>query len=194
VAPESGEVVVEESHDRVEEALAEGSGRALVIEDHAPLQGVLELLLRQRGLYATFATDGHAALDAIARQVFDVIFLDLRLPGYGDGAPQGMDVLQTLRALGVTTSVIVMSGYLDEETRCAAVEGGALVTLQKPLALAEVGRWVDRALEESSRSRQTHLRRAADLVIDLSQMRAMREGDPVPMSAREFRLLLLLTE
>ena len=103
--------------------------RVLVVEDEERIARFLVKGLRRAGHAADHAATGHAALDALARERYDVVTLDLRLPDV-----DGLDVLRALRTRGHATPVIVLTAY-SSDAADEAVALGARALLGKPVPL-----------------------------------------------------------
>jgi DNA-binding response OmpR family regulator len=108
----------------------------LLVEDEAPLRGVLRELLEREGYNVVEAADGVAALDAVDRAAPGIIVLDISLPrldGYG--------VLKRLRSRPATASlpVIVLTAHGDEESEVRVFESGADDFLTKPFRPRALG-------------------------------------------------------
>jgi DNA-binding NtrC family response regulator len=100
-------------------------------------------------------TTTHTVADALAllqRERFDLILLDMVMPGIGDPLlrRQGLDVLKRVRELGVNTPVLMMSGDYESRKEADAVKEGAFAYLHKPFDVLELDRLVARAMAPAS--------------------------------------------
>ena len=126
--------------------------RLLVIDDQPRVLEVLRDVLAsfQHGhVYAITTTPSVAeALEILQREVFDLILLDMVMPGIGNPAQrrQGLDVMKRIRDLGVTTPVLMMSGDYEVQKEADALSDGAFGYLHKPFNMAELDRLVARAI------------------------------------------------
>jgi CheY-like chemotaxis protein len=122
------------------------SKRVLIIDNEPNVVGVL------REFFARFQ-HGHAydvvsaysaaeALDILLREVFDLILLDMVMPGIGARWKQGLDLLKRIRELGVHTPVLMMSGAWDTRKEAEALIAGAVGYLLKPFNLRDLDRSV----------------------------------------------------
>lgn len=104
--------------------------RVLVVEDDADLSEMTVELLTLFGHTVESATDGPGALDAATKGDFDVVLLDLSLPGFS-----GLEVARLLRATpgGAKPYIVAMSGYSREEDMARAIEAGCDAYLVKPV-------------------------------------------------------------
>ena len=158
--------------------------RLLIVEDEVRLASFLEKGLRAGGFTTTTVRDGISA-SALARdEDFDLMILDLGLPG-----KHGLEVLRDLRAAGQRMPVIVLTARGDPHDRVEGLETGADDYLPKPFHFEElVARIRVRLRGEGSGPEDTQLR-AGDVALDLRTRWASVGGDTVELSAREFELL-----
>ena len=130
--------------------------RVLVIDDQPRVLEVLRELLAsfQHGYKYEISTaqsvDG--ALGILEREHFDLILLDMVLPGIGDPLlrRQGIDVLKRIRRLGINAPILMMSGDYDSRKEAAALGEGAFGYLHKPFDLRELEHLVVRALASAA--------------------------------------------
>jgi two-component system nitrogen regulation response regulator GlnG len=115
--------------------------RVLIADDEDGLRWVLEKGLRQAGYEVTAVRDGDEALRAFSDAPFDLVFLDIRMPG-----TDGLTVLAKLRELAADAHVIVMTAHGTMETAIQAMQRGAYDYLAKPFDLDEVLLLAERAL------------------------------------------------
>jgi DNA-binding response OmpR family regulator len=160
--------------------------RILIAEDEERLAAFLEKGLRANGFTATVVRDGPTAL-AIARDDdFDLLVLDLGLPGL-----DGMTVLRTIRAQGQRLPVLVLSARDDVQDKVAGLEHGADDYVTKPFRFEELLARVRVRLREEGTAEQTVLREGG-VALDLRTRRATVAGRTVELSAREFTMLEVL--
>jgi two-component system nitrogen regulation response regulator GlnG len=117
------------------------TARILVADDEDTLRWILEKGLRQAGYDVTLVEDGESALRVYAADPFDLVFLDVKMPGMN-----GLDVLQTLRARHPDVQVVVMTAHGTMDTAIQAMQRGAYDYLGKPFDLDEVVLLAERAL------------------------------------------------
>src|SRR5437773_2482029 len=117
------------------------TARVLIADDEDGLRWVLEKGLRQAGYEVTAVRDGDEALRAFSEAPFDLVFLDIRMPG-----TDGLTVLAKLRALPSDAHVIVMTAHGTMETAIQAMQRGAYDYRAKPFDLDEVLLLAERAL------------------------------------------------
>ena len=122
---------------------AEAKQSVLVVDDEAPMRAFLEKLLAGRGYAVTAVADGPSALAELDRRPYDVMALDLRLPG-----PNGKEVLACARAEHPAVAVIVMTAYPSEESVVGCMSQGAVRFLIKPFTAGEFLRAVSGATQD----------------------------------------------
>jgi DNA-binding NtrC family response regulator len=147
--------------------------RVLVVDDERSIRFLMEKELPRAGCLVTCAESGEDALGRMRAQEFDVVLMDLKMPGIG-----GMEALRRIRESGTSAEVVVLTGHPDVTTAIEAMKLGAYDYLTKPFKLAEVEIVLHRAAERRRLTQEnTALRRMvaqggqASLV--LGQSRAM---------------------
>lgn len=123
-------------------------GRILIIEDDRQLRGLLTELLQEESYETSAVESGEEGLQTLQREVFDVVLLDINLPGM-----HGINVLTAAPNTQTDAEFIVMTAFAEVETAVQAMKLGAFDYLRKPLEPDELLLVIDRALT------QTHLRR-----------------------------------
>jgi DNA-binding NtrC family response regulator len=132
--------------------VAKAAKRVLIVDDQPHVLGVLrELVASYRHEYPyeiTTTQNVDDALGLVQRERFDLILLDMVMPGIGDPMlrRQGLDVLKLIVDLGVTARVIMMSGDRDDRKEAEALNQGAFGYLHKPFDLHELERSIVRAM------------------------------------------------
>ena len=116
-------------------------GRILIADDEEGLRWVLEKGLRQAGYRVTAVKDGESALLEVRAEPYDLIFLDVRMPGM-----DGLTLLGQLRGLRPEAQVVIMTAHGTMETAIQAMQRGAYDYLAKPFDLDEVLLVAERAL------------------------------------------------
>jgi DNA-binding response OmpR family regulator len=157
--------------------------RILIAEDEARLSSFLEKGLRANGFVTTVAADGPTALALANDEDFDLLILDLGLPGL-----DGMTILRTLRAQGRRLPVVILSARDEVADKVAGLEHGADDYVAKPFRFEELLARVRVRLRSEGTAEQTVLR-AGDVALDLRTRRATVDGRMVELSAREFTML-----
>ncbi len=160
--------------------------RILVVEDEQKVANALRQGLEGEGYEVTVETTGEGAFFRGSTESFDVILLDLSLPGR-----DGLQILTTLRQRGVKTPVLVVTARDTPDDRVIGLDSGADDYLIKPFAFAEVLARI-RALLRRGRVSEALRLGVADLEMDLVTRKVTRGGHPVELTVREFELLQYL--
>jgi DNA-binding response OmpR family regulator len=165
--------------------------RILIVEDEERIAAFVAKGLRAEGHSAVAVGDGTTGLDHALSGAFDLVILDIGLPGLS-----GFEVLHQLRGQGSTVPVIVLTARDSVNDTVSALEGGADDYLSKPFRFAELAARVKlrlRSSEPSGSSESYGTLVAGPLRLDLGTRRASVAGRDVELSTREFRLAEYLT-
>jgi len=160
-----------------------GRPRVLVVEDEQKVASALKEGLEGDGYEVVAEHTGEGAFFRLNTERFDVILLDVMLPGR-----DGLHVLATLRAQGIETPVLVLTARDALEDRVAGLDSGADDYLVKPFAFAEVLARI-RALLRRGRSTEALRLSVGDLDVDLVSRKVTRAGRHIELTVREFELL-----
>jgi two-component system copper resistance phosphate regulon response regulator CusR len=165
--------------------------RILVIEDEARIRSFLARGLDAEGYHVEGAADGRAGLALALEQPWDLVVLDLLLPGL-----HGLDVLGELRRERPTLPVLVLSARSDLPTKLKGFELGASDYVPKPFSLDELLARVRVQLRRPLESGADGMVRCGCVALDLARRRARCGDRTCDLADREFRLLhhLLLHE
>ncbi|HWX86986.1 MAG TPA: response regulator transcription factor [Solirubrobacteraceae bacterium] len=158
----------------------------LLVEDEPGIVDFLTRGLRAEGFAVTSAADGRAGERMALRESFDMVVLDLMLPGVA-----GMDVLAKLRELKPELPVIVLTARGEIEDRVAGLDAGAVDYLVKPFSLAELLARVRAQLRVAAQTATTMLE-SWDIQVNLLTRKVRRAGMQVELSTTEFELLVYL--
>jgi len=158
----------------------------LVVEDEAKVARALKEGLEREAYEVTVARTGEEGYYLLGARPFDLVVLDLMLPGR-----DGLEILGSLRARGVKTPVLVLTAKDAVEDRVAGLDSGADDYLVKPFAFAELAART-RALARRRKMDDVLPLRIADLELDLRLRRATRAGRPLHLTVRELELLEVL--
>ena len=166
--------------------------RILIVEDEPDIQELLRAYLEDAGYQTTVAGDGVAALERFGAQPFDLVLLDLMLPGL-----TGEQFIEKIRPLR-TMPIIVLSAKAGLEDRVNVLKLGADDFIPKPFDNAEVLARVEAQLRRvkkfSAPPAQKKQLSCGDLLLDRDEFTVTAGGSPVTLTAREFEILALLME
>lgn len=157
--------------------------RLLIVEDAARLRNMLGDALTRMGHGVDLAENGEEG-EAMARlNSYDAIVLDRMMP-----RKDGLDVLRDLRRDGITTPILLLTALdgVDEKVRGFGI--GADDYLTKPFALAELAARLE-ALTRRHHGQADSIIRIGPLEIDIAAKSVLRDGESIPLTAREFSLL-----
>lgn len=157
--------------------------RVLVVEDEQKVANALREGLEGERYEVAVERSGEGAFFRTNTEQFDVILLDLGLPGR-----DGLEILKALRDRGIKTPVLVLTARDTLQDRVKGLDSGADDYLIKPFAFAELLARL-RALVRRGRSAETPRLAAGDLEMNLVSRKVMRAGRPVELTVREFELL-----
>jgi two-component system copper resistance phosphate regulon response regulator CusR len=157
--------------------------RVLVVEDERKLAHVLSSALAAEHYEVVTAATGEDGFFRANAEVFDLVVLDLMLPGRS-----GLEILQALRQRHIETPVLILTARDGVDDRVLGLDLGADDYLVKPFALPELLARI-RALLRRGRPSDLLRLKAADLELDLVARRAVRGDRPLDLTSREFELL-----
>ena len=157
--------------------------RVLVVEDEMKVANALREGLEGEKFEVVVERTGEGAFFRVNTESFDVILLDLTLPGR-----DGLEILQALRQRGVKTPVLVLTARDSLQDRVTGLDAGADDYLVKPFAFAELLARI-RALVRRGRVAETPRLLVGDLEMDLVTRKVTRNAQPVELTVREFELL-----
>jgi DNA-binding response OmpR family regulator len=157
--------------------------RVLVVEDEKKVASALREGLEDEGYDVVVEHNGEAAFERVKSDTFDVIVLDLMLPGRS-----GREILTSLRARGDDTRVLVLTARDTLEDRVLGLNDGADDYLVKPFAFAELVARL-RAIVRRGRPGDAPRLTVGDLEMDVAAHKVARGGRPVELTAREFDVL-----
>ena len=157
--------------------------RVLVVEDEQKVADALREGLAEEKYDVVVERTGEGAFFRINTETFDIILLDLGLPGR-----DGLEILKALRQRGLKTPVLVLTARDSLQDRVAGLDSGADDYLVKPFAFAELLART-RALVRRGRVSEAPRLTVADLEMDLVTRKVTRGGAPVDLTVREFELL-----
>ena len=160
--------------------------RILLVEDERKVASFIARALREDAHAIDIAETGEQALEMAEDVPYDLIVLDVRLPGLS-----GIQVCRKLRQAGNSSPVLMLTACGLVEQRVAGLDAGADDYLPKPFALAEFRARV-RALIRRGLQKGNYVLRCGDLEIDRQKRRLRRSGSVIPLTTKEFALMELL--
>jgi DNA-binding response OmpR family regulator len=163
--------------------MAAMSGAVLVVEDEQKVAAALREGLESEGYSVRVAPTGEDAFFRINTDTFDVVLLDLTLPGR-----DGLQILKALKQRGPDTRVLILTARDTLADRVKGLDSGADDYLVKPYAFTELVARI-RALMRRGRVVETPRLRAGDLVMELLTRKVTRGGRAIELTALEFKLL-----
>jgi two-component system response regulator QseB len=162
--------------------------RVLLAEDDAMIGAAVRGRLRGQGFAVDWVRDGRAADAALVDDVYDLLLLDLGLPGR-----EGLAVLKALRGRDSTLPVVILTARDAVDDRVAGLDAGADDYVVKPFDLKELEARLRAVLRRRAGSASSVIEHGR-LSLDLTSHELRRDGVPVPVSPREFALLHALLE
>src|ERR671913_693157 len=157
--------------------------RILVVEDEQKVADALREGLEGERYDVVVERTGEGAFFRINTEEFDVILLDLTLPGR-----DGLEILKAIRERGTKTPVLVLTARDTLQDRVVGLDSGADDYLVKPFAFAELLARI-RALVRRGRVAEAPRLSAGDLDVELITRKVTRGGQPIELTVREFELL-----
>ena len=155
--------------------------RILIIEDEQKMAEILKRGLEEENFVVEVANDGDSGLAIGKEQKFDVILLDVTLPG-----TDGFDVAKELRAAHIKTPILMLTARDSTEMKVKGLDSGADDYITKPFAFAEL---LARIRAQVRRSEDITKLQIGDLLLDLIHRKVTRGGEEVQLTGKEFNLL-----
>lgn len=156
--------------------------KILIVDDEKPICDLIDLNLSAAGYHCTSVQDGLKAIDIIERESFDLILLDVMLPG-----ADGYDIMEYIRPMEVP--VIFITAKHEVKDRVKGLKLGADDYLVKPFDVVELVARVEAVLRRYNKT--DRLLTVGDVVVDVEARRVTRAGKQVVLTNKEFGLLLL---
>lgn len=157
--------------------------RILIVEDEDRIASFLQRGLRSNGFTTTLVTDGWEAAVRARDEDFDLVLLDVGLPG-----ADGFEVLRSIRRAGQAVPIIMLTARDDVADRVTGLEGGANDYVTKPFAFEELLARVRVQLRDGGTAETTVLR-CGDISLDLRTRRVSVGQTTEELTAREFTML-----
>jgi DNA-binding response OmpR family regulator len=192
--------------------------RVLIVDDEHALLRTLEGFLESVGYRLSTVPSGIKALELLAKDDFDVMLLDLQMPGMN-----GTDVLRLAKSVAPETSIIIMTAYGTLESAIAGIRHGAFEYLLKPCPIREIVRTVEACLSEQKKKRDqipdpierleqvladlksgpaspseekrgSRFLQVDDLTVDTQKRWVIMEDRPVDLTPTEYEILVYLVQ
>lgn len=164
------------------------ASRLLIVEDDRDLAGNLIDFLEIQGYVTDFAADGHTALNLLAANHYDLVVLDLTLPGV-DGMTICSRIRQQLRS---QVPVVVLTAKDEINTKISAFDIGADDYVVKPASLREIEARIRALIRRAGRESDNDLLIIGDLRMDVGTMKIERAGQSIALPPVPTRILMLL--
>jgi two-component system, OmpR family, response regulator len=158
--------------------------RVLVVEDDRETAQFLQRSLKESGHTADIAGDGESGLAMARDGGYDVLIVDRMLP-----RRDGLSVVQTLRAEGARTPVLILSALSEVDDRVKGLRAGGDDYLTKPYAYTELLARIEALVRRPAPEEQATRYSVGDLSLDRLSHKVTRAGEPILLQPREFRLL-----
>lgn len=158
----------------------------LVVEDDMVIGKAVQQGITEKGHACNWVQNGLAGLDLGMSQRFDVIVLDMLIPGIS-----GLDVLTKLRAQGIRTPVVILTALGSVEDRVIGLQAGADDYLVKPFAFVELWARIEAVCRRVGTKPSMHLQ-VGELLLDLATRRVNFATADIDLTPTEFSLLEML--
>lgn len=156
--------------------------KILIVEDEQPISNLIRMSLSRAGYHCTCVYDGIAAADLLECHTFDLVLLDVMLPG-----TDGFALMDYIRPLG--TPVIFITAKNSVTDRVRGLRMGADDYIVKPFEILELLARVDVVLRRYNKVNA--VLELGGLTIDVRSMQVQRDGVPIALTKKEYDLLLL---
>ncbi len=170
-----------------------GNRQVLIIEDDRDIADLVEIHLRDLGYTLDRAEDGRSGLDQFYESEYDLVILDLMLPGL-----DGLEVCKRIREENKYTAILMLTARSEELDKVLGLELGADDYLTKPFSVRElvarikaIFRRLEADEERVSARYQSQRLQLGPLHLDLQKRKVMLNGQAVELTAKEFDLLAL---
>jgi len=158
--------------------------RILIVEDEPAIAIGLEDDLKLEGYEVEVIADGRVASQRARETRFDLILLDIMLPGR-----DGFEVCRDLRRHGLDTPIVMLTAKTQESEKVLALETGADDYVTKPFGTRELRARIKAMLRRAARDRDAECYRFGEVEADFTRAEIRRNGEPVDLTPIEFRLL-----
>lgn len=163
--------------------------KILLVEDEEKLARFIELELTHEGYQVEKVFDGRAGLDAAEQGTYDLMLLDIMLPGLN-----GLEVLRRLRRI-TSMPVIILTARDAVMDKVTGLDMGADDYITKPFSIEELLARIRVALrKQASQREENQVMHLGELTMDVAHHRVMRDGTEIELTSREFALLQYFME
>lgn len=165
----------------------------LIVEDDKDISGLIEIHLRDMGCETMVIDHGGDALEVALKMKFDIILLDVMLPG-----KDGLEICRSLRAAGVKTPILMLTARSEEIDKVLGLEMGADDYLTKPFSVRELTARVKAILRRvelfnaPEKEADSEILYFQELVIDKNKRKVMLDNERIDLTPKEFDLLSLM--
>ncbi len=156
--------------------------KILIVEDEKAIANLIDMNLTACGYQCITVNDGLAAADLIEQSAFDLILLDIMLPG-----ANGFELMEQIRPTGTPVIFITARGSVND--RVQGLRAGADDYLVKPFEIVELIARVESVLRRAGKTEERYV--IDDVVIEPKSMLVTRGGVPITLTHKEYELLLL---
>jgi len=158
--------------------------KTLVIEDDLKILQFLDQGLKQANFSVDTAADGNLGWEKVSNHPYDVIILDMMLPGM-----DGFSILNKMRTAKIKTPVLILSAKKSLEDRVAGLDQGGDDYLVKPFAFAELLSRVNALIRRARPMEEETSLSYGDISMDLPSREVQRQGKKIVLQVKEFALL-----
>lgn len=157
--------------------------KILIVEDEEAISNLIRMSLQKAGYSCEQAMDGESAADRIAEHTYDLILLDIMLPGMN-----GYELLDYIKTTNMPVIFITAMGTLDDKVK--GLKAGADDYITKPFEMVELLARVESVLRRYHESEERI--EVDNVIIDIPSRTVTRQGEAVKLTLKEFELLLFL--
>ncbi|GAB5525038.1 MAG: response regulator transcription factor [Roseivirga sp.] len=165
----------------------------LIVEDDKDISGLIEIHLKDMGLETMIIDHGGDALEVALKMKFDIILLDVMLPG-----KDGLEICRELRSAGVKTPILMLTARSEEIDKVLGLEMGADDYLTKPFSVRELTARVKAILRRvelmstPEKEQDAEILYFNELVVDKNKRKVMLFDERIDLTPKEFDLLALM--
>ena len=159
--------------------------KILIVDDEKPICDLIDLNLSAAGYFCKSVQDGMKAIELIEKETFDLILLDIMLPGV-----DGFDIMEYIRPLKIPVIFITAKG--DVKDRVKGLRLGAEDYMVKPFEMLELLVRIEKVLERTGRAKKVLTVR--NILVDMQSHQVYKDGLPVSLKPMEYDLFVLLLQ